>query len=483
MFWRGVWGYLPANIVQGVVGFLTIVLFTRLLSPEEFGRYALAFSVMTLSHVAVFSWLEAAMARFWAAETPGRGLKAHFATLYAAAFVLSAGFALAATALLWLWPMEATFRWALTAALAGAPIRCLVKLAQERFRAEGQVAKAAGLDIFTAIAGLLIGVGFALSGAGAASPLLGLLIAPLLALPLVLPGELREARGAKWERARLLGYARYGYPIAASLALAVALASTDRFLLAAFLNEAAVGAYHAGYSIANRTLDVLFIWLGAAGMPALVMALERGGPERLREAAREQASTFILIGLPAAVGVALVARPLAEIMIGEELRTAAAAITPWIALSALLSGMQAYYFGQAFTLGRRTGRLLGAMLVPASANIVLNLVLIPPYGVMGAAWATAASFALGVLTFIVLGRRVLVLPIPWEALVRCGVAAGVMAAVVWRLPPIGGFAELVLDAGVGAAVYAAVALTLNAAGVRDLARRLIGTARARRAAA
>ena len=38
MFWRGVWGYLPANIVQGVVGFLAIILFTRLLSPKDFGR-------------------------------------------------------------------------------------------------------------------------------------------------------------------------------------------------------------------------------------------------------------------------------------------------------------------------------------------------------------------------------------------------------------------------------------------------------------
>ena len=35
MFWKGVWGYLPANIVQGLVGFLAIVIFTRLLSPEE----------------------------------------------------------------------------------------------------------------------------------------------------------------------------------------------------------------------------------------------------------------------------------------------------------------------------------------------------------------------------------------------------------------------------------------------------------------
>ena len=483
MFWRGVVGYLPANIVQGVVGFLTIVLFTRLLSAEEFGRYALAFSAMTLTHVALFSWLEAAMARFWAAETPGEGLRAHFATLYAAAFVISGGFAVVASLALWLWPMDQAFRWALTAGLAGIPIRCLVKLAQERFRAEGQVGKAAGLDMFVAVMGLVVGVGFAVAGAGAASPLLGLLVAPLLALPLVLPGELREARGAMWERERLLGYARYGYPIAASLALAVTLASTDRFLLAAFLDEAAVGAYHAAYSIANRTLDVLFIWLGAAGMPALVMALERGGPERLREAAREQASFFVLIGLPAAAGVALVARPLAEILIGEELRTAVEGITPWIALSALLAGLQAYYFGQAFTLGRRTGRLLGAMIIPASANVVLNLLLIPPYGVQGAAWATTASFAIGVAAFVILGRRVLVLPFPWEALVRCGLATAAMAAVVWVLPPQGGLPELMLDASVGAAVYAAVALTLNAAGARDLAMRVVGALKARRAAA
>lgn len=483
MFWKGVWGYLPANIVQGVVGFLTIVLFTRLLEPAEFGLYALAFSVVTLAHVAVFSWLEAAMARFWAAETPGDGLKGHFASLYRVAFALSAGFLAAAALALWLWPGDALFRIALAAGLAGVPVRCLVKLGQERYRAAGEVGKAAGLDMGTTVGGLVIGVGFALAGAGAASPLLGLGLAPLLALPFVLPGELREARGGRVEPERVRSYATYGYPIAASLALTVVLASTDRFLLAAFMDEAAVGAYHAGYSIANRTLDVLFLWLGSAGQPALVMALERGGAERLRTAAREQLSTFLLIGLPAAAGVALVARPLAEVLIGEELRVAAASITPWIALSALLYGLTAYYFGQAFTLGRRTKRLLAAMALPAAANVVLNLILVPRFGLMGAAWATAASFALGLAATLLMGRRVLALPMAWDSLVRCATATGVMAAVVALLPPIGGLAELALDATTGAVVYAFAALALNAAGVRDLAGRLLVRLRARRAAA
>ena len=477
MFWRGVWGYLPANVVQGAVGFLAIVLFTRLLSPEEFGRYALAYSVFTLAHVAVFTWLEAAMARFWAASRTPADLAAHFAGLYRTALILTVIFVPAAVLAVWLWPADPLFRIAVAAGLLGCPLRCLVKLAQERLRAEGEVAKSAGVDMAVTSGGLIIGVGCALLGAGGAAPLLGLGLAPLLVLPFVLPGEWRRGRGARLETARLRAYAVYGYPIAASLALTVVLASTDRFLLAAFLDEAAVGAYHAGYSIANRTLDVLFLWLGTAGQPALVMALERGGPERLQSAAREQFSTFLLIGLPAAAGVALVARPFAEVLIGEELRTAAAAVTPWIALSALLYGLTAYYFGQAFTLGRRTTALLGAMAIPAVLNVVLNLLLVPRFGLMGAAWATAASFGAGLVATLILGRRILPLPISWEALIRCGLATAVMAAAVSALPPLGGLLELLLDAGVGAAVYAVAALTLNAAGVRDLAISLIARRR------
>jgi hypothetical protein len=48
-----------------------------------------------------------------------------------------------------------------------------------------------------------------------------------------------------------------------------------------------------------------------------------------------------------------------------------------------------------------------------------------------------------------------------------------MAAAVLALPAAGGFVEVMLKASVGAGVYAAAVLVLNAAGVRDLARRLL----------
>lgn len=479
MFWRGVIGYLPVNVVQGVVGLLTIVTFTRLLDPAQFGAYALGFSVMSLVHTALFTWNEAAMARFWAAkDIEGRGHD-HAAAVYRTWIVLLAPLPLIGLAAA-LWPMAPDLRLAVLCGLAAVVPRTVVKLIQERLRAAGEVAGAAGLDMAQTLGAFVIGAACAWAGLGGAAPLVGLGVAAALCLMWRLPGELKLVGPAEPLDGTLRPYAAYGLPVAASLILALILSSTDRFLLAAFLDEAAVGAYHAGYSLANRTLDVVFIWLGAAGGPALIMALERGGRRGLEPAAREQASLMTLLTFPAAAGLALVSQPLAQLMIGPALAEQAAHVTPWIAASGLLAGLTTYYFHQAFTLGRRTMLLLAAMAVPAGANILLNLILIPRLGLDGALWATLASYGLGLVASALLGRRAMVLPVPWATLIQAAVATAAMALVVTGLPDLGGVAELALKAGVGAVVYGAVVALTDAGGLRS---RAMGVLKARRAGA
>jgi O-antigen/teichoic acid export membrane protein len=147
MFWRGVMGYLPVNIVQGVVGLLTIVVFTRVLSPADYGVYALAFSATSLVSTGLFVWLEAAMARFYASEAVADRLPGHFATIYRTFGIMAVGFPLLAGAILWLIPMQPALRSAFAAGLAAIMIRSLLKLAQERRRAAGEVSGAAIIDM------------------------------------------------------------------------------------------------------------------------------------------------------------------------------------------------------------------------------------------------------------------------------------------------------------------------------------------------
>lgn len=479
MFWRGVLGYLPVNIVQGVVGLLTIVVFTRVLAPHQYGDYALALSVVMVTHTALFTWLEAAMARFQPAEAAGGSIPDHFATLYRTWAILAAALLIVGGAVLAFWPMAAPLKIALATGLGGTLFKGLGRLAQEHRRAAGRVREAALLDILTTAGGFAAGAGLALAGFGGAAPLTGIAIAFMIGLVWVLPSELKLARGGRLQPERVRAYAHYGLPLAASLILGLILATVDRFLIAAFMDASAVGVYHAGYSLANRTLDVIFIWLGSAAGPAAIAALEFGGRPALDKTAREQSSFMLLIAIPAAVGLALVAQPLADLLVGEALRDGAAQVTPWIAASGLFAGVTTYYFHTAFTLAKATRLLLLAMIVPAIANIVLNVLLIPRFGLMGAVVATAISYALGLVASAVIGRRAIALPIPWSTLARAGAASAVMAVVVSLIPDFGGLLELALKAGIGGVVYAALALALDAGGARTQAMTLVSRLRAR----
>lgn len=482
MFWRGVVGYLPMNVVQALVGLFSIVIFTRWLSPADYGVYALAFSAMSLGHTLVFTWMEAAMARFYAPQAEAGRLADHFATLYRCWLAAALAFVVIAGAALWLWRGGGPVKIAVAAGGAAILARSLAKLNQERRRAAGDVRGAALMDMAQTLCGFAIGVGLIAAGLRGAAPIAGLGAGAAAVLIFVLPTELRRGFGGRFETSAARAYFSYGLPVSLSLILALTLATMDRFILAASAGDTAVGVYQAGYTLSNRTLDVMFIWLGAAGGPALIMAFEQGGAAGLGKAAREQAGLMFALALPASLGLALVAHPLAQVMVGPALREGAARVTPWIAVSALFLGVTNGYTHQAFMLGRRTGLMLTAMSVPACANLGLCLWLIPRYGLSGAVWATTASYGIGLVASAVLGRLAQPMPLPVAAIAKAGAASAVMGLAVVSLPRFGGLSELALKAGVGVLVYAIAAYALDVAGLRTRGRQALLAPKARAAA-
>jgi O-antigen/teichoic acid export membrane protein len=119
--------------------------------------------------------------------------------------------------------------------------------------------------------------------------------------------------------------------------------------------------------------------------------------------------------------------------------------------------------------------------VPAIANLALCLWLIPRFGLAGAVWATATSYATGLAASVVLGRRALRLPFPFAEIARVALATAGMGLVVHALPAVGGVAELALKAAVGALAYGAFALALDVGGLRARAAGLATQLRTRTA--
>jgi O-antigen/teichoic acid export membrane protein len=74
----------------------------------------------------------------------------------------------------------------------------------------------------------------------------------------------------------------------------------------------------------------------------------------------------------------------------------------------------------------------------AAANIALNLALIPPFGMMGAAWATAVAYALMAGLGLAISHRLYPIPLEWERLaLLAGGAALLYAASAFAPEAVG----------------------------------------------
>ena len=198
----------------------------------------------------------------------------------------------------------------------------------------------------------------------------------------------------------------------------------------------------------------------------MMAAWEREGPEAVREVSGHLARTLLLIAAPAAAGLALVAQPLSEVMIGEDMRAQAASIMPWIALSGLINGFVLHYVSEAYQLSHRTDLRAWLMLVPALANVALNAILLPWIGLMGAVYSTVACYALALILLAGVARKLAPLSWPWKDFLKVAGACSAMAIAVRMMPSTGGMTELLLKASVGATIYVMTALVFDAAGAR-----------------
>ena len=477
---RHLFGYLPVNLVAALVQFGLVFVYTRLLTADEYGRYALAMSTMFLIHTFSLTWVEAAGYRFnGEAEAKGT-LPVHYRTTLSLS-LLTILPAMLVLGMVWFMVANAPeFQSVLIWLVILLPVALIGNLAQQSHKAGQRIARYSMVEIGRVLGGFVIGVLLALfAGLGAAAPLAGMAVA--YAVVAVTEGVwlFKGSRGGQFDRENARRYVAYGLPIAAALVLDLILSASDRFLIAFFIDEAAVGAYAAGYGIADKTTLMICAWAAMAGSPLLMAAYEKGDQAGIDEAARGMAKSLLLIAVPSAVGIGITADPLSQVMIGEDLRDQARQIMPWIAVAGLFNGLLIHYFSEAFQLARKTFERALIMLVPALGNMVLNVILLPTVGLMGAVYATVACYVLGVVLLAAFGRRHVRLPIPAMDIAKILVACLAMVGAVELIPAFGGMLELVLKAGTGMLAYALCVTSLDAAGARSFASNVISKLKSR----
>ncbi|MGZ8782664.1 MAG: lipopolysaccharide biosynthesis protein [Gaiellaceae bacterium] len=254
----------------------------------------------------------------------------------------------------------------------------------------------------------------------------------------------REQLGLQFSRPLLREMNRFGVPLVPAALALIAVNFSDRFFLVHLASLEEVGLYEIGVRIASAM--VLLLTAFRMAWPAFAYSIED-------DAEAKRAYAFVLTYLVAvaswlALALGLLAPWLVRLLTQPEFYGGERVVAP------LAFGGMAYaaYIVMAIGVGRAKRTQFNWVItgLAAAVNVALNLILIPPYGIMGAAIATVAAYGVMFLAMTWYAQRIFPTPYQWR---RVLTAAGAAVALLLLGKQLGG-----LTAALGLSVAYPLAL-------------------------
>ncbi|MBV9567436.1 MAG: oligosaccharide flippase family protein [Hyphomicrobiales bacterium] len=261
-------------------------------------------------------------------------------------------------------------------------------------------------------------------------------------------------------------FARYATPMVLAEGCYLLIAVLNRTFLARGASLAETGAYAITFDLAFRALAVTASVGDAVLFPRLVANLHQQGTERTREEIARNLAVMLLVLAPAALGFALVAEPLAHLLLAEHFRDVFVRYAPIAVAAGFAYTAQAFVLRPVFQVELRTGDISLAAIAAVLVDLAV-LMTLPTDGLLAASIAHLSGMGIGLV--LVLRRAVVSRLIDWPLRDLAKIAAGCLLLLAATMPlrfEAHEFLTLVARAVVGFLVYGAAIWLFNVAGVR-----------------
>jgi len=441
------------GIVSRVVAVFLLPVYTRYLDPADLGAVGVLIALTAVLVTVLRGGISSAFFRFWfdSKEPEARRVvlrTSFWFTMTSATLGLAAGVLLAE-------PIAGAL--ALgddgPALVIAAFVGLWAQMNYEQLTALFRVEERSGAFLAASLANIAITVGatvllVVVLELGALGVIAGNFTGTL-AVYLALAGYRREQLGLEFDRALFRRMQRFGMPLVPSALALIAVNFSDRFFLAHLADLTEVGLYEIGVRIASAM--VLLLTAFRTAWPAFAYSIE--DEDEARRTYAYVLTYLVALASWVALALGLLAPWLVRLLTTPEFHAGERVVGPLAFASAVFAG----YVVVAIGVGRARRTQFNWAITGAAAvlNVALNLLLIPPYGMMGAAVATIAAYGLLFLAMAWWANRVF--PMPYQVRrVATALGAGVALLAVGRLLDVPLWGALAL-----AAAYPLVLLALG----------------------
>jgi O-antigen/teichoic acid export membrane protein len=426
--------YAPSQLLPALTAFITTPILTRLLAPAEYGYWAQASSLAGFLTALSATAIGSAVLRFYPAYAANSTLDVFFATL--AGLLILVVTAVTGISVLLLYVLkELVPPWSVSL----MPLVILIFVAQSIFtvficviRAQGRSGSFSTFQLLTSYGGL--GLGLLLLGV-LRFGVKGLLWGTLLALVAVLPFIFFEAtrrvgiHPQAFQTSVAIQLWGYSWPLALGDVALWGLRVSDLFIIGSFWPARDVGLYTVSYNISAKSIDLLVsLFLLGLG-PLVYRTWEMQGREATEKTLTMVTRVYLIMCLPAAVGVSILAFPFVKLLTAPDYYEGSR-IVGFVVFSSFAWGL-INIANMGLTIKQQARRLATNTIIAAAIHIGLQLLLVPRFGYVASAVCTLIGYAVLLYLQTLSSRPHLAWRFPFTTFRNVMAASAVMGLVAW----------------------------------------------------
>ena len=458
--------YFPSMAIPAIVGIIALPIITRLFLPADYGNYVLVIATVSILSTLV-GWVSMSVVRFYPAYEK-EGKTAEFTELIIKLTFLSI-FVIFMISLCILLPVKARIPENLYY-LFGIGIIIFIltscfEVLLTFLRIKRRIKWYSVFSVWKSTTALVFGVLFViLFHLGVEGLLLGTVLSVGLVLPIlwkIAVGKL-QIRDKGIPLPSTIEMARYSFPLVVGNLAAWILSLSDRYVLEFYRGAHEVGIYSISYQISQSSLVLLISLFAMAFNPLSIIIWEKEGEETSQKFLTQGTRYFLLLCIPAVVGISVLRNPIVSVLSTPEYY-GGAKIIPLVVLGVFFLGLM-QRFGAGLSFYKKTHLSMICIIASGLLNLGLNFIYIPKYGYMAAAATTFVSYAFLLLSVIFVSRRFFVWVFPFKSLGKISCASIVMGVVVYYIGnslTSSVLINLVLGILVGIVVYVVMLLLLQ----------------------
>jgi O-antigen/teichoic acid export membrane protein len=230
-------------------------------------------------------------------------------------------------------------------------------------------------------------------------------------------------------------YLSFGIPTIPSNFSYWAVDSSDRYIIGFLLGTTFVGYYAPGYILGNIIIILLspFSFLLPSVLPKYY---DKNDIKTVTSFLEYSLKYFLLIAIPSAFGISLLSKPVLILLTTPEIALNGYLITPFVAFSTLLYGVYGI-ISNILVLEKKTKIIGFIWIIAALVNIILNIIIVPYLGIIGAAITTSISYIAAFSLSYYYSIQFFKININYHFIFKCLIASLLMSVFIIIINPNG----------------------------------------------